>query len=62
MLAWKLGADCSLLLSPLNTKLSCWPVVLLIVLLEVELEVELAAEEGRSNIQGTATCLPELLP
>jgi hypothetical protein len=62
VLAWKLGADCSLLLSPLNTKLSCWPVVLLIVLLPVELEVELAAEEGRSNIQGTATCLPELLP
>jgi hypothetical protein len=37
-------------------------VLLIVLLLEVELEVELAAEEGRSNIQGTATCLPELLP
>ncbi len=60
MLGSKFGADCSLLLSPVNTKVGCCPLVLLdSVLLEVELELELLLL-GRSNIQGTATCLPPL--
>ena len=57
-MASKLGACCSLLLSPLKTKLTCCPLVLLprVLLLE-EL---LLLEEGRRSIQGTATCLPLL--
>ncbi len=67
MLGSKLGADCSLLASPENTKLTCCPLVLPRLELELELELELLLEEdGRRSIQGTATCLPavedKLLP
>jgi len=51
-----------LLLSPLKTKLSCCPLVLLPSELVLELlELELLAEEdGRRSIHGTAICLPPL--
>jgi hypothetical protein len=48
VVASKLGADCSLLVSPLKTKLVC-PAV------EV---VAPALELGRNSIHGTATCFP----
>jgi len=53
--ASKDGADCSLLVSPLNVNVCCpW-------LDELELvdELELLELEGRSKVQGTATSLPE---
>ncbi len=60
VLASKLGADCSLEVSPENTNVYCWPLVP--VLLEAVLLEELEAPMlGRRSIQGTATCLPELL-
>lgn len=58
MLASKFGADCSLLESPENTKLTCWPLVLLELRLLLLLELE---EDERRSIQGTATCFPEEL-
>jgi hypothetical protein len=47
------GADCSFVESPEKAKLNC-PAVALVL-------VELPIIEGLSNIQGTATCLPEAL-
>lgn len=59
VLASKLGADCNLLASPENVKLTCWPLVLLeLKLLLLELEED---DDGRRSIHGTATCLPEEL-
>jgi len=49
----KLGADCNLLWSPLNTKL-CSELELELVPLLAEL---LEPLEGRNNAHGTATCL-----
>lgn len=43
------------MLSPVKTKLGCWPVVLVEVLLVLLL---LDGLEARRSIQGTATCLP----
>jgi hypothetical protein len=57
VLASKFGADCSLLVSPENVKLSCCP----LVLLEPRLLLELEEDDGRRSIHGTATCLPEEL-
>lgn len=56
-----------MLLSPLNTKLTCCPLVLLPREPLLELLDELEPEEdGRKSIHGTATCLPleedKLLP
>ena len=54
------GADCSLLVSPVNTKV-CWPMLpldeldVLELIPELELELELL---GFNKAQGTATCLP----
>ena len=48
MVASKLGADSSLVVSPVKTKLACWLLLVVPVL------------EERKSIQGTATCLPEL--
>jgi hypothetical protein len=47
------GADCSFVESPENAKLN-WPDVALVL-------VELPIIEGLSSIQGTATCLPDVL-
>jgi len=58
--ASKLGACCSLLLSPLKTKLTCCPLVVLPKVLVLEAELLLAKAAGRRSIQGTATCLPLL--
>ena len=55
-LASNVGADWSLVLSPLNTNV--WPIAPDVVELELA-EVELEFE-GRKSVQGTATCLPEL--
>lgn len=56
-MASNVGADCNLLVSPVNTKLYCWPLTL-----ELELEAPLLLDdppiEGRSKLHGTATCLP----
>jgi len=61
-LASKLGAESSLLVSPANTKLGVWPVMLVeVVLVEVLLgvvELAIPDEEILKSIQGTATCLP----
>lgn len=54
MLASKLGADSNLELSPENTNDTDWLLLVVEALLAPMLE-------GRRSIQGTATCLPELL-
>jgi len=59
VLASKLGADCSLLVSPVKTNV-CWPsdepVVVLLLLVPLLLLPDSLDE--RSKVQGTATCLP----
>lgn len=55
------GADCSLLESPENTKFM-FPMLLLLGVAPWDEDEEALADEPepeRSNIQGTATCLPE---
>lgn len=54
-LASKVGADCSLLVSPLKVKVG--PMEPEVDDVGLELEPEL---EARSKLHGTATCLPEL--
>jgi len=49
------GADCSLLVSPLNTKVC--PIVP--EELEAVLLLEAEDDEGRNKLHGTATCFPE---
>jgi len=60
--ASKLGACCNLVVSPVNTKLSCCPLVALpteLLLVPEVAELLLKLEEaGRRSIHGTATCLP----
>ena len=51
-MASKLGADSSLLASPVNTKLGCCVALVPLV------EEAPAVEAGRNSIQGTATCFP----
>jgi hypothetical protein len=60
VLASKLGADSSLLVSPAKTKLGCAELVLALVVLD---DNELAADEAPdeddlSSIHGTTTCFP----
>jgi hypothetical protein len=60
--ASKLGADCSLLASPVNTKLIICPLVLLLLDVLADDDADDAADDdGRRSIHGTATCLPLLL-
>ena len=54
-LASNVGADCSLLVSPL--KVNVGPMEPEVDDVELELEAEL---DARSKLHGTATCLPEL--
>src|SRR5262249_41325907 len=57
-LALNVGADCSLLVSPL--KVNVGPIDPEVDEdVELELELELPELEARSNVQGTAICLPE---
>jgi len=55
VLASNVGADCNLLVSPVNTKLNCWPVEPGV---EGALPTAPAFEDGRRRLQGTAICLP----
>ena len=62
MLALKLGADSSLLVSPVKVKLGCCrpavPDVLVLVLLVEVLLPKPELDELLRSIHGTATCLP----
>jgi len=55
LLGSNVGADCSLLVSPL--KVNVGPIDPDVELLVLELELEL---DARNKVQGTAICLPEL--
>lgn len=60
MVASKVGADSSLLVSPVNTKLGCCRLDVAVDAAELAAdELDPAAEEALSSTHGTATCLPD---